>query len=103
MVLFHMKQIQVLNFGVHEINGRYKWCGKEIQLCSCVGDSTGGSHLLAAALVKMHAGLSESVVLIKISQSSIHAADNRYNLSCQLSLHQKNIFLSNSNNNKNHP
>lgn len=30
-----------------------------------------------------------SLLLIKISQRSLHAADNRYNLSCQLSPHQK--------------
>lgn len=93
MVLFHMKQIQVQIFVVCEINTKYTWCGKAIQSCGCcVGESTGSSRLLAAALVKMHAGLMESMVLIKISQRSIHAADNRYNLSCQLSPHQKCIL-----------
>lgn len=77
MVLFHSKQIQVLISGMCEININYLWCGKEIQSCGCgVGDSTGGSQLLAATLVKMHTGLTESMVLIKISQRSIHAADN---------------------------
>lgn len=45
MVSFHVKQMQVLTFGVHEMNIKYMWCGKEVESCSCVGDSAGGSWL----------------------------------------------------------